>query len=428
VAGILSARLLYKSFAGRKLWEESSSPMLLIWGLLWLFGGFIEQISLYYGDKWLVSGVLILAALCSLGFNLVAQRLNPEWRHAWYAASCLLGLMLLAALLQFSNQAGTFGISSLYHPLQFNGWIAWPLAFGSFYYLLKKLETHRILASLHNGFHTLAMLLLIALLTLEGRYQLGKQLAPGSDWLNIWMVIPAMLGVWLILKARFWPFVQSTQQAARQQKARAYYPQYIGLALAAFMMLWGFQALIQRGNPDPLPWVPLLNPLDITMGFVFISLVKWWKSVSTTLADYTSQNAIFNKRSATISFGLLVFLWLNFTVFRIAHHWFNVPYSAYALYNSSLVQTAVSILWALSGVLLTVYASRKALRVLWIAGGALLILVALKLFVVDLSELGSLARIVSFLVVGALLTSIGYFAPLPDKEADQKTNSRKVKG
>jgi len=193
------------------------------------------------------------------------------------------------------------------------------------------------------------------------------------------------------------------------------------------MMLWGFQALIQRGNPEPLPWIPLLNPLDITIGFVFISLIKWWKSVSTTLADYTSQNAIFNKRSATISFGLLVFLWLNFTVFRIAHHWFNVPYSAYAFYNSSLVQTAVSILWALSGVLLTVYASRKALRVLWIAGGALLILVALKLFVIDLSELGSLARIISFLVVGALLTSIGYFAPLPDKESDDKINSLEAK-
>jgi len=37
------------------------------------------------------------------------------------------------------------------------------------------------------------------------------------------------------------------------------------------------------------------------------------------------------------------------------------------------------------------------------------------LFVIDLSTLGSLARIISFLVVGILLTSIGYFAPLPDK-------------
>ena len=428
VAGILSARMLYKSFAGRTTWEESSSPMLLIWGLLWLFGGFIEQISLYYGDKWLATDVLILAAVCSLGFNVAAQRLTPEWKHAWYAASCLLGVMLLAALLQFASQTGIYGVNTRYHPLQFNGWIAWPLAFGAFYYLLKKLEVNQVLTSLHNWFHSLAMLLLVALITLEGRYQLAKQLSAGSDWLNIWTVIPAMLTIWLILKARFWPFVQSTQQAVKQQKVLAHYPHYIGLALAAFMMLWGFQALIQRGNPEPLPWIPLLNPLDIAIGFVFISLIKWWKSVSTLLTDYTRGNAIFNKRSATISFGLLVFLWLNFTVFRIAHHWFDVPYSGYALYNSSLVQTTVSILWALSGVLLTVYASRKALRVLWIAGGALLILVALKLFVIDLSELGSLARIISFLVVGALLTSIGYFAPLPDKETDENTNDLEAKG
>jgi uncharacterized membrane protein len=428
VAGILSARLLYKPFAGRKLWEQSSSPMLLIWGLLWLFGGFIEQISRYYGDKWLATGILILAAVCSLGFNLVAQRLKPQWRHAWYAASCLLGIMLLAALLQFANQTLFLGVDSRYHPLQLNGWIAWPLAFSAFYYLLKKLEVHQVLSSLHSWFHTLAMLLLVALITLEGRYQLAKYLLANSDWLMIWLVVPAIATLWLIIRAGFWPFasLQQTLYKEAEQQSPLHYPHYIGLVLAAFMMLWGFQALIMRGNPDPLPWIPLLNPLDITLGFVFISLIKWWKSISLVLADYSKQNKIFNKRTATISFGLLVFLWLNFTVFRIAHHWFDVPYSGYALYDSSLVQTAVSILWALSGVLLTVYASRKALRVLWIAGGALLILVALKLFVIDLSELGSLARIISFLVVGALLTSIGYFAPLPDKEMDEEENKKYV--
>ncbi len=427
VAGILSARLLFKSFKGRKLWEQSASPMLLTWGLLWLFGGFIEQISSYYGDKWLPSGILILAAIVSLGFNLVAQRLKPEWRHAWYAASCLLGVMLLVALLQFANHGGFFGIEGRYHPLELNGWIAWPLAFGAFYYLLKKLEVHQLLGSLHNWFHTLTLLLLVVLITLEGRYQLARYLAADSDWSMVWLVVPAMATLWLVIKAGFWPFAPYRHKQKEQQSA-IQYPHYIGLVLAAVMMLWGFQALILRGNPEPLAWIPLLNPLDITLGFVFISLIKWWKSISLVPTDDTRQNALFNKRSAAISFGLLVFLWLNFTVFRIAHHWFGVSYSGYALYNSSLVQTAVSILWALSGVFLTVFASRKALRVLWIAGGALLILVALKLFVIDLSELGSLARIISFLVVGALLTSIGYFAPLPDKQKDAEVNRHEAKG
>jgi len=275
VAGILSARLLYKPFAGRKLWEQSSSPMLLIWGLLWLFGGFIEQISRYYGDKWLATGILILAAVCSVGFTLVAQRLKPQWRHAWYAASCLLGIMLLAALLQFANQTLVLGVDSRYHPLQLNGWIAWPLAFSAFYYLLKKLEVHQVLSSLHSWFHTLAMLLLVALITLEGRYQLAKYLLANSDWLMIWLVVPAIATLWLIIRAGFWPFASLQQTLYKEaEQPPLHYPHYIGLVLAAFMMLWGFQALIMRGNPDPLPWIPLLNPLDITLGFVFISLIK----------------------------------------------------------------------------------------------------------------------------------------------------------
>ncbi len=136
------------------------------------------------------------------------------------------------------------------------------------------------------------------------------------------------------------------------------------------------------------------------------------------LKNQNEQNKSFNQRAFAIAIAGLVFLWLNVTLFRIAHHWFGVNYNPDALYNSNLVQSSVSILWALSGVLLTVYASRKKIRFLWMAGAFILGLVVLKLFVIDLSTLGKLARIVSFLVVGVLLTSIGYFAPLPDKTTD----------
>ncbi len=36
-----------------------------------------------------------------------------------------------------------------------------------------------------------------------------------------------------------------------------------------------------------------------------------------------------------------------------------------------------------------------------------------KLFLVDLADVGTIARIVSFLVVGGLVLLIGYFSPLP---------------
>jgi uncharacterized membrane protein len=45
--------------------------------------------------------------------------------------------------------------------------------------------------------------------------------------------------------------------------------------------------------------------------------------------------------------------------------------------------------------------------------------VVLKLFVVDLAGIGTLARIVSFLAVGALMLVIGWFSPLPPRAALQ---------
>jgi len=201
-----------------------------------------------------------------------------------------------------------------------------------------------------------------------------------------------------------------------------------GAILASVLAIWSLVALVDKGESGLLPWMPILNALDIMVIIVFITLVSWWK-----------QSEKFKKRSELLGssaevftlpafknalktvFALLTFLWLNFTLFRIAHHWFTVPYNEHAMYASSLVQTSVSILWAFIGVVLTLFSSHRHYRFLWMTGALLLGLVILKLFIVDLSALGSLGRIISFLVVGFLLTSIGYFAPIPDKENSSKS-------
>jgi len=58
-------------------------------------------------------------------------------------------------------------------------------------------------------------------------------------------------------------------------------------------------------------------------------------------------------------------------------------------------------------------ARRQARRALWATGAALLGVVVLKLFLVDLANSGTIARIVSFIGVGGLLLAIGYLAPVP---------------
>jgi len=50
---------------------------------------------------------------------------------------------------------------------------------------------------------------------------------------------------------------------------------------------------------------------------------------------------------------------------------------------------------------------------LWLMGAALLGVVVIKLFAIDLAALSGLTRVVAFLGVGAMLLVIGYLTPLP---------------
>ena len=62
-----------------------------------------------------------------------------------------------------------------------------------------------------------------------------------------------------------------------------------------------------------------------------------------------------------------------------------------------------------------VVATRLRLRALWIVGAGLMGVVVLKLFLVDLSNVGGVERIVSFIGVGVLMLLIGYLSPVPPK-------------
>jgi uncharacterized membrane protein len=68
---------------------------------------------------------------------------------------------------------------------------------------------------------------------------------------------------------------------------------------------------------------------------------------------------------------------------------------------------------------LPVLATRLKQRIAWVAGAALLGAVVVKLFLVDLADIGTIARIVSFIVVGLLILLIGYLSPLPPRTKEQ---------
>jgi uncharacterized membrane protein len=90
-----------------------------------------------------------------------------------------------------------------------------------------------------------------------------------------------------------------------------------------------------------------------------------------------------------------------------------VAYEPEALFRSSLVQTAVTIFWTLLALATMLLATQRAVRLVWIAGASLLTVVILKLFLIDLSRVGTMERWVSFIGVGLLTLVLGYFSPLP---------------
>jgi uncharacterized membrane protein len=187
------------------------------------------------------------------------------------------------------------------------------------------------------------------------------------------------------------------------------------------MWLWSlFTNLTSDGNPYPLSYLPLLNPLDLAQIFVFIVLATWLlkiRELEITILDEVPREA----RYALIA--IPVFIWLNAALLRTLHYWADVPFNRDSMMHSVLVQASISIFWSVLAMGLMRMAAQKQIRTLWMAGGGLMAAVVLKLFTIDISGIGSLERIVSFIGVAVLMLIIGYIAPLPAKQQEADTHA-----
>jgi uncharacterized membrane protein len=189
-----------------------------------------------------------------------------------------------------------------------------------------------------------------------------------------------------------------------------------GAPLAAYLLGWTLYVnAASPGNPAPLPYLPVLNPLDLAAAGALLVVATWFTETTARGVLPLSPDA---RRLAIAGFGLAAFVWANGVLLRTLHHWAGVPFDFDAMTRSMLVQASFSIFWTLIALAAMVFATRRGLRPLWIAGAALMAVVVAKLFVVDLSNAGGIARIVSFLVVGVLMLVIGYFSPVPPRSQE----------
>ena len=204
----------------------------------------------------------------------------------------------------------------------------------------------------------------------------------------IWFVAISLPVVALMAAAKgvFWPFNAYEQE----------YKNWVPAPLLALASLW-FVIACHKSPSTSAHYLPLLNPLDLAQFAIILLLAYAAKHKLLAALTFMSRPV------RTGLLGLLVFIWINVVVLRAMSHYQHIAYELTALWHDLAVQMALSILWTACALLVMNIARRLQSRQPWMLGAGLLGLVVVKLATQDLAGAGTLAGIISFMVVGALM-------------------------
>ncbi|MGE8068782.1 DUF2339 domain-containing protein [Pseudomonas sp. NPDC089569] len=398
VAGLFGAwRLQHGNAAGalNGLTLQRLSQALLVWGAGWWALAWVSEV-LRFAPSHLQATLLLAAAALSVGlWATLALRL--KWPALGLLCTLLIpaaGLVLIAAW------------HSRFHPAADWGWLAWLTVFTVHFISVRRLAPMLPAWALSCA-HVLGCWLLIGVLALELRYGLLLLSEQYNAWRWLgWAILPSLYLV-LMASPRTWPWPLSDY--SREYRVFAAAP------LAVLMLGWFWLAnSVSDGTAEPLPYVPLVNPLELGLLFALFGVYVWSRSALTQLAIRREHAAY----ATQVLAGVSLFAFFTAMVMRTAHHWANVPFELDLLLESMRVQAGLSIVWTLMALGLMIGGHLRRRREVWLIGAALIGVVVAKLFFVELSNRGGLARIVSFIGVGVLLLVVGYFAPLPPKRVE----------
>ena len=393
VAGLFSAWYLQRNRAQLKDMENLAALALFCWGVLWWFGGGFHEVDEHVARLYRLHVCLIFAVASCAAFSILHFRI--AWPEAKYVALALLPLMIVFAILD---------IDQAKHPFTHFGFVAWPAAFAVYLWLLRRHEDTRHI----EWAHSVNLWLLAALSAWEVAWWMEDLIRGGDVWRLIgWPLAPLALLAALTHRGERiqWPVLRFL---------RAYLVAGL-IPLAAFLWLWMMHAnFTSRGDATPLLYLPLINPLDLVQFAALMALFAWWRRVR---AEPLAVPQFQSGEIAYIGLGFAGFLWLNGMLLRTLHHWAGVRFGFEPMMRSMLAQASLSIFWSVLALCAMFMATRLRLRPLWLTGAALMGIVVVKLFFIDLSNIGGVERIVSFIGVGLLMLIVGYVSPVPPSTA-----------
>ncbi len=384
--------------------ERSFVPIVFGWGVAWWLGAGWHEIDRFAASAAHVALLVVFLACSAVLCAALAARLRwPLARVPAFAYPVVLLAIAIAQMAGFTA-AGT-------HLFAAGGALAWPVALIVELLLLHHFERATPMPdarALDAGHAIVAWL--VTLIAGEELEWLARTYASGAEWRLVpWGLVPALalIAIAQWTSSASWPF-RARQSAYLRVAARP---------IAAVALLWTLYANVaSSGDFAPWPYVPILNPLDIVQALVFGAAALWLSRLHPGGARL--RRIVLPDRQAVAVAVLLVF-WVTCTTLRTVHHATGVPWSLAPLWDSRIVQAALSLVWSLFALAAMVAANRRSYRIAWIAGATLLGIVVAKLFVVDLAQVGGVERIVSFIGVGALLLVVGYVAPVPPRQQAQ---------
>ncbi len=448
VAGLFSSYCywIFRESKGisRRIKEHRFHFLLMIWGVVWWYGAGFFDIIRFLSDQFRCQSLLLFSTISVVLMSAVAIRLG--WQILKQVQAIFLPIMVLLVPVTLFD---LFGQSHLFNGM---GLFVWSAAFGVQYGVLwcfegvwdsrnsdadeKGKEKQKRFHRQHRPFfqrlamvpyhHMITLWLMMFVISHEGVWVVGQFLPP-VDFSPLWADL-----FWGIIPAG-WIWVLTTKGPALfPWPVRKHTDLYLGHGVmmpSLFLVGWFSFMNFNEGNATPLPYIPLMNPLEISQIFILFVLGhvlfngqviqdRFLKSAGLPSSHLPRHVAIWGM-------AILLFIWINFLTGRIIHHYADIGFTWHALSRSVIFHAAISILWSITALGITVWATKTHRRSVWLCGATLLGLVVLKLFTVDLSGSRTLARIISFLAVGTLMLIIGYFSPLPPVSRENVSDNEK---
>ena len=298
--------------------------LLLAWGAAWWALALVSEVLRFVSSELQASVLLILAALSALTWMLLALRTG--WRDL--AVLCSLLAPLAGLILAYAWHP-------LYHPAANYGWLAWGIVIVAHLLMLRRLS-EQLPSRAASIAHVLGCWLLLGVLALELRYLLLSLAEHYNAWRWLgWALLPSAY-LWGMAQARGLPW----PVAAFEREYRL----WAAAPLAALMLAWFWLANANSaGDSDPLPYLPLFNPLELGLLLSLGALSVWARDALPRLGLEPARALLIVQGVA----GLSLFALLTVMVMRSAHHWGDVPWQTSALFESMLVQAGWSIVWTL---------------------------------------------------------------------------------